>query len=850
MLLGDLLLHAAQADAGDARRHAGEELGDQRARQADRLEIAAAAVRRQHRDAHLGHDLEQALVERLLVVGEALAERQLAEQAARVPGGDGLLGEVGVHRGGADADDDGGIVHVEAFARTDVQRREGAQRLAHQVGMHATCRQDHGQRRALGVDIGVGQHDVQAAAAHRLLGLAADALEGLAHGVEAAFRIEGAVDARGRVAHVLAHRLELGVEHDGRLQRQHLALLGTLVEDVAEVAQPRADRHDVALAQGVDRRVGHLAEILAEVVVHAAIGVRQHRERRVVAHRADGLLAVLDHGMEDHFQILDRPARRELPAAELIGLEMLGGRRVLLDQGVELDGTRRPVRVIVGVGQHVLQFAVLVERGLVHIDGQHFARPQPALLDDFGVVLRHHAGLGAGDQQVVRRAHVAQGAEPVAVEPDQRPLAGDGGDGGRAVPRLHDAVHVAVHGAVLGRHIGVRARGLGDHHRLDHRQVAMAAHQQLEDVVERRGIRRVGLDDGLEVLDRPAEAVMRQARLVALHPVDVAQKRVDLAIVCQHAEGLGEAPVREGVGRVALVEDRKARGEALIQQVGIEGRQMLGQEHALVDDRPAAKRADVELADILGDRRLLHAPAQDVELLLELAVVEPGIAAADQDLLDLGPRGVGLLADHRDVDRHLAPAQDAVAHAQDLGLDEGTAALLRAEVGARQEHHADGDAADFGDLAARIAHVLAEEILRDLDMDAGAVAGLAVGIDGAAVPHRLQRVDAGHHHVAAALAVQRHDQAHAAGIDLLGGVVAVGGGEARDTTLVVADVLLGIEMIGHGEDPLPLLSPSLPPPSDGGGARRAEGEGDATGVGSQKVINQKTASRLRPSSLS
>ena len=34
-----------------------------------------------------------------------------------------------------------------------------------------------------------------------------------------------------------------------------------------------------------------------------------------------------------------------------------------------------------------------------------------------------------------------------------------------------------------------------------------------------------------------------------------------------------------------------------------------------------------------------------------------------------------------------------------------------------------------------------EEVLRDLDVDAGAVAGLAVGVDRAAVPDRLQRLD-------------------------------------------------------------------------------------------------------------
>jgi len=43
-------------------------------------------------------------------------------------------------------------------------------------------------------------------------------------------------------------------------------------------------------------------------------------------------------------------------------------------------------------------------------------------------------------------------------------------------------------------------------------------------------------------------------------------------------------------------------------------------------------------------------------------------------------------------------------------------------------------------------------------MDAGAVAGLAVGIDRATMPDRAQGVDAGNHDVAACLAVQRRNQ--------------------------------------------------------------------------------------------
>ena len=53
MQLQHLMRDAGQADAGNARGHAGEEFADQRAGQADRLEIIAAAIGGDHRDAQL-----------------------------------------------------------------------------------------------------------------------------------------------------------------------------------------------------------------------------------------------------------------------------------------------------------------------------------------------------------------------------------------------------------------------------------------------------------------------------------------------------------------------------------------------------------------------------------------------------------------------------------------------------------------------------------------------------------------------------------------------------------------------------------------------------------------------------
>ena len=68
------------------------------------------------------------------------------------------------------------------------------------------------------------------------------------------------------------------------------------------------ERRDELLADGVERRVGDLREELLEVVVEQPRPVREHRERRVGAHRADRLVAVARHRREEHAQVLVRVA--------------------------------------------------------------------------------------------------------------------------------------------------------------------------------------------------------------------------------------------------------------------------------------------------------------------------------------------------------------------------------------------------------------------------------------------------------------------------------------------------------------------------------------------------------------
>lgn len=215
------------------------------------------------------------------------------------------------------------------------------------------------------------------------------------------------------------------------------------------------------------------------------------------------------------------------------------------------------------------------------------------------------------------------------------------------------------------------------------------------------------------------------------------------------------------------MEDRHRGGEAFVAQVGIELVDVLGEEHALVDQLSGRERAQVEVLDAGGGDALFDALAAQEQGALQRLAGQAG-RRREHDLLDLGAGGVGLLADHRGVDRHLTPAVDVEAEAKGLGLDDGAGRFLISEVVARQEHLADGDRAGAQDVA-DAGHLVGEEVLRHAQQHAGAVAGLAVGVDRAAVPDALQGGDGQLDHLAAGLAVQGADEADAAGVALVGG---------------------------------------------------------------------------------
>ena len=155
--------------------------------------------------------------------------------------------------------------------------------------------------------------------------------------------------------------------------------------------------------------------------MQAAILVRQHSQRRVVAHRAGGFLCIFDHRLEQQFQFFQRIAGRDLTPAQLVAGEFGFGGLLRADDVVDRGHVFRPVAKRLRRRQLLLQVGVVIEFPFGKIDRNHLARTQPALFDDLCFPDRHHAGFGAHDQQPVHCNGVTHRAQTVAVDAAQHP---------------------------------------------------------------------------------------------------------------------------------------------------------------------------------------------------------------------------------------------------------------------------------------------------------------------------------------------------------------------------------------------------------------------------------------------
>ena len=417
-----------------------------------------------------------------------------------------------------------------------------------------------------------------------------------------------------------------------------------------------SERHHRGFADGVDGRVGDLGEPLLEVGGEGARLAGEDGDGGIVAHGADRLVAFA-HGGEDELELFGAVAGGLLPGAELVG----GGREeVGVGRGGELVERDEVVCDPVAVGlcgsEFLLELSVVEQSAGGEVDGDHLARAKAAPFDDLVVVDGEHADLGGEEEAAVAGNEVAGGAEAVAVERCGGDLAIGEDDGGGSVPGLIHAEVEVAEGLEVGVDVGVGGVGLWDQHGHGEQGRAAREGEELEGVVEVGGVaaaleEHLADEGGVEAPGRVAEFGGAGAR-----PDAVAGDGVDLAVVGEHAEGVGERPGGEGVGAVALVEDGEAGDERRVAEVGVEVAERVRGEEPLVDDGAAGEADDVEVAELRRGRAGLDLLAGGVELAVEFAGSEVAVAG-DQELL--GDRHAGGAGDAEDggVDGDFAPEE-------------------------------------------------------------------------------------------------------------------------------------------------------------------------------------------------
>ncbi len=102
--------------------------------------------------------------------------------------------------------------------------------------------------------------------------------------------------------------------------------------------------------------------------------------------------------------------------------------------------------------------------------------------------------------------------------------------------------------------------------------------------------------------------------------------------------------------------------------------------------------------------------------------------AAHEDLLDLRAGEQGLVAQHRHINRHGAPAEEEEAALGDDFFGDLAAAGGVVVVGARQKHHAHTKVGILVNMVAQFFDDAFEEFVGNLSQHACSVAGFCVGI--------------------------------------------------------------------------------------------------------------------------
>ena len=177
MAQADFLGDHIQPDAANPRGGPAKVLVNKGLIQTDGLKDLRAAIRLHGGDPHLGHGLDQALVDRLDKVLHGCFVRHLRQMALADQVRERFEGEIGVHATDPVTEQYREVMDFPGFARFQHDADPGAGALADQMMMYAGHGQERRQRRPLVIDGAIRQDQIDDTVCHGLVRRGADALQ-------------------------------------------------------------------------------------------------------------------------------------------------------------------------------------------------------------------------------------------------------------------------------------------------------------------------------------------------------------------------------------------------------------------------------------------------------------------------------------------------------------------------------------------------------------------------------------------------------------------------------------------------------------------------------------------------
>ena len=175
-----------------------------------------------------------------------------------------------------------------------------------------------------------------------------------------------------------AQFFEIAIGEQRMRQLQRVAVLRSLVQNVALGADVAGERHHQLFADRIDGRIRHLREQLLEVMEQRLRLVGKTGQRRIGAHGSDRLFASGGHGREQNAQVLVGVAEGALAHHDGLEIGIINARR--LGQAVERDLVLlQPLGVRLAARQPLLDLFVGNDAAFRGIHQQHFAGLQTAL---------------------------------------------------------------------------------------------------------------------------------------------------------------------------------------------------------------------------------------------------------------------------------------------------------------------------------------------------------------------------------------------------------------------------------------------------------------------------------------